>query len=307
MIPVILGVIILIFTIMYFVPGDPATLLLGAVATKEEVAAKRLEMGLDDPYFVQLFRYLKSAILHFDFGTSYISKRPVVTELIKRFPRTFTISFICMILSLLIGIPLGINAALHQGKAGDTASMVVALMGVSVPAFWLALMAVILFALKLRWFPPYGSGGIKYYILPCLATCVGGVAQQARQTRSSMLEVMRSDFVTMARAKGVSRRSVVWKHMLPNALIPMITVAGSLFGKMLGGLVVTETVFSISGLGSYMINGVNNRDYPAVIGSVVWLAVSFSVVMLLVDLLYAFIDPRIKARYAGKGAKKKHG
>lgn len=300
MIPVVLGVTILIFTIMYFTPGDPAQIALGPNATAAEVAAKRAELGLDDPFFVRLGRYLGDVFLQFDLGTSYLTNKAVALELLERFPRTALISVLCMLISIVVGIPLGINAAIHQDKLWDRLSMFIALFGVSMPNFWLALMLVIVFALKLGILPAYGLDGLQYYILPCVSLSFGGIAQQARQTRSSMLEVIRSDYIITARAKGLSEWSVIVKHALPNALIPVITVAGTQFGYMLGGALVIETVFSIPGIGMYLINGISSRDYMVVQGCVVILAIAFSFVMLGVDLIYAFVDPRIKSMYKGK-------
>ncbi len=302
MIPIILGVTVLIFTIMYNVPGDPAAMILGESATAEELAAKRAELGLDQPYLVRLLDYMKSVFIDFDFGESYLTGQSVSKELLSRLPRTMGMCAACILIATCIGIPLGINAAVHHGGAWDTISMVIALAGVSMPTFWVALLLIMLFSLKLGWLPSVGYTSIENYILPCIANSFSSMAMQARQTRSSMLEVIRSDYITTARAKGLSEKKVIRQHALPNALIPVLTVIGSNFGKMLGGTVVIETIFSIPGIGSYMISGVNGRDYPVVMGSVIFLAILFSIIMLIVDLLYAAVDPRIKAQYAsGKG------
>lgn len=306
MIPVILGVTIAIFTIMHFVPGDPAVIILGSEATEAELQSKREALGLTQPFFVQLASYMKRVFLHMDFGTSYITNNSITNELLARLPRTALVGFVSMVLMLLIGIPLGITAAVHQNGFGDRICMIIALAGVSVPSFWLGLLLVIVFALKLGWLPASGIGGFQFYVLPCLASAFGGIAGLARQSRSSMLEVIRSDYVTTARSKGLSERSVIYGHALPNALIPIITVAGSHLAHIFGGSVVIENVFSIPGIGSYMVTAVNNRDYTVVTGSVIFLAVVFSLVMLLVDVIYAFVDPRIKAQYVNgkkKGAR----
>ena len=307
MIPVIFGVALLVFTIMYFVPGDPAAVILGGSATQTELDALRENMGLNQPFLVQLATYLKKLFLHFDFGNSYITSLSISRELLSRFPRTFVIALSCMVLSILIGIPLGVNAAVHQNGFGDRISMFVALCGVSMPGFWIGLLLVLLFSLRLGWLPPSGIGGFKFYILPCIANSMGGIATLARQTRSSMLEVIRSDYIVTARSKGLNERNVIYRHALPNALIPVITVVGQSFGRMLGGTLVIETVFSIPGIGAYMITGVNNRDYAAVEGSIIFVAVMFSIVMLLVDLVYALVDPRIKAQYMGTRRRKVNG
>lgn len=238
------------------------------------------------------------------FGNSYIQGTSVAAELMKRFPKTLTLAAGSILLSTLIGIPLGISAAIHANGPGDRISMFISMIGVSMPNFWLALMLVLLFALKLHWLPSSGDKGWRYYILPIAANALGGIAGIARLTRSSMLEVIRADYVTTARAKGVAERNVIWHHALPNALIPIITICGGRFGGQLGGTVVIETVFGIAGIGSYMIDGINNRDYTAVQGSVLYIAFTFSVVMLLVDLIYAYVDPRIKAQYEGQSKKR---
>ena len=231
---------------------------------------------------------------------------PVIDGLMERMKYTLVIAISCMLLQIFIGTPLGIIAATHRNGIADRICMFIAMLGVSVPAFWLALMMVVVFSVKLGWLPAFGVGSFKYYIMPCLANCLAGVATQARQTRSSMLEVIRSDYVTTAKAKGLSEREVLLKHALPNALIPIITIVGNGMGMMLGGTVVIENVFSIPGIGSYMTSAINSRDYPIVMGGVLLLGLIFSLIMLLVDVVYAFVDPRIKAQYEGKKRRKSH-
>jgi len=285
---------------MYFCPGDPAVAILGNGATPAAIEAKRMEMGLDKPYLVRLLSYLNQVFLHFDLGTSYFQNQSVMSGILYRLPYTFTIALICMLLQILIGTPLGITAAVHQNGIADRICMVIALAGVSIPGFWLAMMLVLFFSVQLGWLPPYGVGGIQYFILPCIANAFAGIASQARQTRSSMLEVIRSDYIVTARAKGLSERDILYKHALPNALIPIITVVGNGMGMMLGGTVVIESVFSIPGIGMYTTSAINNRDYPIVMGGVLFLGAVFSLIMLLVDIIYAFVDPRIKAQYEGQ-------
>ena len=224
MIPVLLGISIVIFTIMYFCPGDPAVAILGNGATPAAIEAKRIEMGLDKPYLVRLLSYLNQVFLHFDLGTSYFQNQSVMSGILYRLPYTFIIALICMLLQIVIGTPLGITAAVHQNGIADRICMIIALAGVSIPGFWLAMMLVLFFSVKLGWLPPYGVGGLQYFILPCIANAFAGIASQARQTRSSMLEVIRSDYIVTARAKGLSERDILYKHALPNALIPIITV-----------------------------------------------------------------------------------
>ena len=305
-IPVILGVTILVFTIMYFIPGDPAALMLGPEATPNEIAAKREALGLNDPYLVRLGRFVGAIVLHFDFGKSWVYNTPVTTELLHRFPRTLTIALICISMQIFVGIPLGVIAAVKQDSWIDRMAMFTALFGISMPNFWIALMLVLLFSVRLGWLPPYGIGGAKYYILPCIALGFVGIATQARQTRSSMLEVIRSDYITTARAKGMSETRVIFRHALPNALLPVITVIGNGMGMLLAGAVVIEMIFSIPGVGMYLVGGINTRDYNIVQSSVIFLAIAFALIMLLVDLAYAFIDPRIKTRFAGKKSRKHH-
>ena len=305
MIPVLVGVAVLIFTILHFTPGDPVIMILGRDSTVEAQEQLRASMGLDRPFPVQLLSYLRDVFLRFDLGVSYNTGKAVAEEILFRFPYTFLLAFSSMVISLLIGIPLGVFAAVNQNKLGDRVSMLIALLGVSMPQFWVGLLLVLLLALHLRILPPSGIGSPYHFILPIIANAFGGIAGMARQARSSMLEVIRSDYVATARAKGVSWINTIFRHALPNALIPVITVAGTSFGRSLGGTIVIESVFSIPGIGAYMLSGINNRDYPIVQGCVVFLAITFSFIMLLVDLMYAYVDPRIRAQYTGRGKKRR--
>ena len=300
MIPVVIMVAVLIFTIMYFTPGDPAIIILGPNASLEQLAAKRAELGIDQPYLVQLWNYLKNVFIRFDFGNSFINGRSVSSQIMERFPRTLMIAALSVLLSIVAGVPLGIVASVHQYTWKDNASMVAALIAASMPGFWIAQMMSLLFALKLGWLPATGIDSWKCYILPVVANAIGGIASMARQTRSSMLEVIREDYITTARAKGQIERKVIYHHALRNALIPIVTCAGGAFGFQLGGALVVETVFSIPGLGKYMMDAINQRDYPSIRGTVIFLAIAFSIVMLAVDIMYAFIDPRIKGQYQSK-------
>lgn len=296
---VVVGVAILIFTIMYFVPGDPAQIILGSNATEAQLAYKRHEMGLDQPYLAQLLNYL-NGLIHLDFGESYFFGTPVIDDLAARIPRTLTLGLLVILVQTLVGIPLGITAAVHAGKWQDTASIIFSMIGLAMPGFWLSLMSVLLFSVKLDLVPAYGIDSWKCWILPVLTTSVVGISMNARQTRAAMLDVIHSDYVTTAKAKGVSARDVIWKHALPNAMIPVITMIGSGFANALGGSVIAESVFSIPGVGLYITQGINNLDYSAVRSSVVILSVWFSLVMLVTDLVYAYVDPRIKAQYVGR-------
>lgn len=300
MIPVVIMVALLIFTIMYFTPGDPAIIILGPNASLEQLATKRAELGIDQPYLVQLWNYLKNVFIRFDFGNSFINGRSVSSQIMERFPRTLMIAALSVLLSIVAGVPLGIVASVHQYTWKDNASMFAALIAASMPGFWIAQMMSLLFALKLGWLPATGIDSWKCYILPVVANAIGGIAAMARQTRSSMLEVIREDYITTARAKGQIERKVIYHHALRNALIPIVTCAGGAFGFQLGGALVVETVFSIPGLGKYMMDAINQRDYPSIRGTVIFLAIAFSIVMLAVDIMYAFIDPRIKGQYQSK-------
>lgn len=304
MIPIVLGVAILVFTMMSFCPGDPAEIILGSTATTESLELMRDKLGLNDPYLVRLGTFLSDSFLRFDLGESWTTGVSIADSIAERMPRTLALSIVMMLLSFGIGIPLGVMAAVNQNKWQDNFCMMSALLGISIPDFWLALLLVIVFSVNLGWLPAMGIGGIEYYILPALAGASSGIANSARQTRSSMLDVIRADYITTARAKGVPERQVIVKHALKNGLIPIITIMGTNFGKMLGGTMILETIFGIPGMGLYIINAVNSRDYPVVQSGAILLAIAFSFCMLAVDLLYAAVDPRIKAKYSSKGRRK---
>lgn len=296
LIPVLLGVSLLVFAIMSLTPGDPAQLILGENAPKEAVLKLREEMGLNDPFFMQYFRFVKNAIMG-DFGRSYTTGREVFGEIFARFPNTLILAVIGIIISVCIGIPIGIISATRQYSFLDSFSMVIALLGVSMPVFWLGLMLILTFSVKLGWLPSGGFDGLKSIILPAVTLGVGSAAIITRMTRSSMLEVIRQDYIRTVRAKGVAEKVVINKHALKNALIPIITVVGLQFGHLLGGAVLTESVYSWPGVGRLMVDAIRQKDTPTVLAAVVFLAAAFSVVNLLVDILYAYVDPRIKSQY----------
>lgn len=298
---VIISAAFVIFTIMYFVPGDPARIMLGDGVSVEMIEAKREELGLNDPYLVRLGKFLSDTFLHFNLGNSYGTGLPITVELVSRLPRTIALGVAGILVDALIAIPLGIIAGLKVGKWQSTVLSVGAMVLACLPDFWVALMLIILLSVKLNLLPSFGIGGIQYYIMPVIAISIGGIGGELRQTRSGMLDVMKSDFVTTARAKGVPERRVVLRHMLPNALIPVVTVIGASFARVIGGTVIIEQIFSIPGVGMYMLDAINTRDYPIIQGSVLILAGVTSLTMLLVDLVYAMIDPRIKASYSKKG------
>lgn len=300
MIPVLLGIMLVVFIMNHISPGNPARMLLGENASDEAVAALEDELGLNDPLYLQFFNYVKGVVTKFDLGTSYQTKRPVIEELMDRFPTTAKLAFLSILISAIVGITLGIISAVKQNTFIDHLSTSFALIGVSMPAFWAGMMLLLLFSVYLKWLPVSGLDGWKNWILPTITTSMVGMATITRMTRSSMLEVICQDYIVTARAKGLSERVIIIKHALKNALIPIITVLGIQLGIMLGGAVLTETVFSINGLGKYMVDGIRNRDYPVVQGGVLMLAIVFSFVNLIVDIIYAYADPRIKSQYSRK-------
>lgn len=304
MIPTLMCVAVLIFTLMYFVPGDVAVMTLGAGATQSEIDAFNAAYGLDQPYIVRLSDFLYNMVFHLDFGNSYSYGTPVLSDLLARFPYTLLIAIVSVTLSVIIGIPLGVSCAVNANTAFDRISMVLSLVFASIPGFWLALMAIQLFSVKLGLLPSFGFDSWQCYVLPCCSNALAAVAALARQTRASMLEVIRADYVTTARAKGIKQMRVLYQHALPNGLIPIITSVGTRFSGMLGGTIIIETIYSIPGLGSYMTTAINKRDYPGVQGSIVFIAFAQCVMMIVIDIVYALADPRIKAQYAGSKKKK---
>lgn len=297
MIPVLLGITFLVFMIMQMAPGDPVRIILGENASPEAVEQMREEMGLNDNLLVQYGRYMVR-LCQGDMGTSYTNKRPVSQEVFSRLPATLKLAAVSAVVSILIAIPLGGLAAVKQNTLFDNISMVISLIGISMPAFWLALMLMLFFSLKLGWLPAQGAGdGWRSLILPSISIGFMNMAAIARTTRSSMLETIRQDYIRTARAKGISEREVIVHHAFNNALIPTITVVGVQLGGLLGGAVLTETVFAWPGLGRLMVQAVNGRDVPVVLGCIVILSIGFSIVNLVVDLLYGCIDPRVRTMY----------
>jgi peptide/nickel transport system permease protein len=299
MIFVLIATAFIIFTILYFTPVDPAQALLGGSASAVDMVRLRDELGLNRSYIEQLGDFYYKTFIQFDFGKSWVYGVPVLDELISRLPRTMIIGLSAMALNLAFGLFLGIFAGTHGGKWQDSLTMGIAMVFVSCPDFWVALMMIILFSLRLALLPAYGIGGPQYYIMPIICAALPGIAVNARQTRSSILEVCRADFVVTSRAKGQVEKRVVMNHMLPNALMPIITTIGTGFARIVAGSPVIESVFSIPGVGTYMLRAINGRDYPAVRISVLFFAVFTMAAMLLVDLVYAYVDPRIRAQYSG--------
>lgn len=297
LIPIVLGVSFAVFFIMSLAPGDPVTMIVGADVPEETLEATRAELGLDKPLLVQYGKYM-AGLLKGDLGSSYLSRKPVLTEYLSRFPATFKLTFWGILVAVGIGIPVGILSAVKQYSWADNISMVGALLGVSMPNFWLGLMLIILFSLKLGCLPAGGSEGLTSIILPAITLGTGQAALITRMTRSSMLEVVRQDYIRTAKAKGVNKKIVIRKHALKNALIPIVTVLGLQFGSALGGAVITETVFSWPGVGRLIIDSINRKDRPMVMGCLIMTTIFISVINLAIDILYAYLDPRIKSQYS---------
>ena len=297
MIPVILGVTLIVYLIMSLAPGDPARTILGELATEEQVNELREEMGLNDPIIVQYFRYIWN-LLHGDLGRSYQSRIDVSTEIFSRFPNTIKLALAASLFSVILALPLGIIAAVKQNTFFDSFSMFVAIIGISCPTFWFGLILILVFAVNLKWFPVSGQvDNFRGMVLPALTLAFNSMAAMARVTRSSMLEVIRQDYIRTARAKGVSQRNVILQHAVPNAMIPTVTVIGLRIGGLLAGAVICETVFSWPGIGRLLVQSIQSRNTPVELGCIIIFSICFSLVNLIVDILYAFIDPRIKSQY----------
>jgi len=296
MIPVILGVVFIVFTMNEVSPGNPARIILGEIATAEAVAQLEEEMGLNDPFLVRYVRYVFNA-LRGDLGQSFTYRTSVTSEVFTRFPTTVLLAGLGVMVALLIGIPLGIISATRQYSIFDNVAIFIGLLGISLPSFWVGLLLIILFTVNLGWLPATGFDTPLHWIMPAMTIGTGSTAMVMRMTRSNMLEVIRQDYIRTARAKGAKESTVILKHALRNALIPVVTAVGLTFGFLLGGAVLTETIFSINGLGRFMVDSIRRRDYPIVQGGVLILAIAFSLINLFVDILYAFIDPRLKSQY----------
>ena len=296
MIPVLIGVLFIVFTLSYITPGDPARMLLGERAQPEAIATLREEMGLNDPFLVQFGKYI-TRIVRFDFGTSYVSKRLVSHELFQRFPTTLHLAFLSIVITLLIGLPLGVISATKQYSIIDSICTIFGLTTLSVPYFWLGLMFMLFFSVKLNWLPATGYSGPIYWIMPSFTVGLVTAGTIMRFTRSSMLEVIRQDYIRTARAKGQKELTIIMKHALKNAMIPVITVTGIQFGYMIGGAMITETIFNIPGIGSFIVQSIRTKDGPIVQGGVLLSAVALCFLNLFVDILYAFVDPRIRSQY----------
>lgn len=301
MIPVLFLVSVLVFGLIHIVPGDPAAVILGRDATPEQIAVLREELGLNDPVLVQYGRWL-SGVFAGNLGESLVSKQPVADQIVQKFPTTLSVAVASMLLAVGLGVPLGVLAAVKRNTVADAAVMSLSLLGISVPSFWAGILLIILFSVKLKWLPAVGfvsifddfSAGLRFLIMPCLTLGLILTGVVARMTRSSMLEVMGSDYIRTARAKGLSKPVVTFRHGLRNALIPVVTVIGLEFGWLLGGTVVVESVFNIPGMGRMMVHAIGGRDFPLVQGVVLYVATIYVLINLVVDLLYSLLNPRIR-------------
>jgi peptide/nickel transport system permease protein len=300
-VPVLFGISIVVFVLIHLIPGDVAQILLGTQATDEQLATLRRTFGLDRPLPVQYLDWL-SHIVRGDFGVSFRTDRPVLPDLVSRFGVTLQLTFMSMVIALLFGIPLGVASAANRGRGSDVATRVLGLLGLSVPNFWLGTLLILFVSLELHWLPPVGFVslldnpwlGFQTLILPALALGTAVAAFIMRMVRSSLLEVLGQDYIRTARAKGLRDYSVLYRHALKNAFIPVLTVIGIQIGYLLGGAVIIESIFSLPGLGRFLLDSVSNRDYAIVQGGVLFIALVFSLVNLSVDLIYGWLDPRIR-------------
>lgn len=295
----LLGMSFIVFASLYIAPGDPAAMVAGPSATEEDIAQVRISLGLDKPFLVQYFTYLKN-LLTLNLGTSYTTRQPILDEILVRLPNTLNLACASMILAVLVGIPAGIITALNKDKLVDNILTTSSLVGISIPNFWLGTMLIYVFAVVLKVLPTGGMThffwtpiGIREVILPAIALSTATVASFTRIGRSAMLDVLQSDYIRTAKSKGLRHKTVIVGHALRNALIPLVTQFGTSFGGLLGGAIITEQVFVINGVGTYLITAINNRNYPVVQSTVLVIAAMFIIINLLVDILYCVIDPRI--------------
>lgn len=302
-VPVLLGVVIIIFTLMYVTPGDPAVSILGENATPEQVANLHKKLGLNDPYIIRLGRFFLN-LIQGDFGVSYRSGRPVLEEILARYPNTVILAFSSVALGIIIGVTAGIISAVKQYSFLDKFFTVFSLLGVSAPSFWIAMVLMVIFSVKLRWLPVTGIATFKHWILPVFTLGLQASASIMRMTRSSMLEVIRQDYIRTSHAKGQTEIITIMRHAFRNALVPIITVIGIQICGFLAGAVLVETVFGIPGVGKFIVDSLNFKDYPVVQGAVFWIGLNCVLINLCVDIIYCFVDPRIKVQYSRGKTKK---
>lgn len=304
MIPVLLGISFVVFGLLELSPGDPAQVILGQRATPESIAALREQMGLNDPFLVRYVRYIASALTG-DFGTSYRTKLPVLQEILTRLPVTLIIATGSMVMMVILALPIGILSAVKQYSIMDNVTLAGALLLSSMPSFWLGILLILVFALKLGWLPAKGGGSFSGYLMPWFALAASYMATLVRLTRSNMLEVIRADYIKMARAKGASEKQVIIRHCLRNACLPIVTIIGMNFAKLIGGTMIIESVFALSGLGTLAVTAVTQLDIPMVMAEVLFVSFIIGMMNLLVDILYVYIDPRLKSQYVSVSRKKR--
>ena len=297
LIPVLFGISIFVFLLMYFTPGDPAVLMLGEGAPPEQLEALREAMGLNDPFYVQYYRWLRNAVRG-DLGRSLRSKKLVTEEILDRLPATTELAVAAVAFAVIVGVPVGILSATKPNSWFDNLAMVAALTGVGMPVFWQGIMLILIFSVHLRWLPSSGRmGGLEYLILPAITLGTASTASIARLTRSAMLEVLQQDYIRTARSKGLPRRMVTFRHALRNALIPVVTMIGLQFGGLMSGEVLTETIFAWPGIGRMIVDAINNKDFPLVQGTIMTFALMYALVNLIIDVTYALLDPRLRLVY----------
>ena len=296
MIPTLLGISLIVFSIMTIIPGAPGTLLLGDKATVEQKQMLNDQLGYNRPFTEKYAAFLKD-VLHGDLGNSYRTRQPVMDEIMIRFPKTLKLAVLSLMTSVLIGIPVGILSAVRQYSKLDILSTTSALFIAAIPTFWMGLLLMLLFSLKLRWLPSSGCETWKHYIMPVVTLSLPLASSLLRLTRSVMLEVIHQDYIRTAHAKGVKNIFIIGIHAFKNASLPIVTSPGMSFGSLLGGTVIIESIFAMPGLGTLMINAIRTKDIPQVMGSVLFLSVLFCLVMLIIDILYALLDPRVKSQY----------
>jgi peptide/nickel transport system permease protein/oligopeptide transport system permease protein len=293
LIPTLFGVLVVVFLLLYVAPGDPVLAMVGERADEATIARLRAELRLDDPLLSQ-FTHYALGVVQGDLGNSYVTGRPILGDLLERFPRTLLLAGAAMLLAIVLGVSVGVACAVRPNGWFDRITLAATYLGISFPVYWIGLLLIVTFSVSLRWFPASGYGGISFLVLPALALGSRSIAYLARMTRSSMLEVLGADHVRTARAKGLAEPSVLTRHALRNALIPIVTVIGLDFGGYLTGSILTETIFSWPGIGRYVVNAIARRDLPAVQGAVLFLSVVFVTVNLLTDMVYAKVDPRVR-------------
>lgn len=297
LIPTLIGVSLIVFSLLYLSPGDAALAKAGANAPEEVIESVREDMGLNDPFVVQYGRFLKGFFTKFDLGNSYITNASVSKTIMSVLPNTLKLTFFSLLIAIIFGISFGVIAAIKKNTIIDSITMLIGLIGLAMPIFWTGILLILLFAVKFKILPSSGFSSFKHMILPAIALGFQSSAVIMRMTRSSMIDVLDSDYIRTARAKGLKENKVIIIHTLKNAMIPIITVIGLQMGSLLAGSVLTETIFSIPGVGRLIVDSIKTRDYPMVLGSVMFIAAAYSIISIIVDIIYGFIDPKVKTQY----------